>query len=592
MLKISYANTNQREELTHDEKGPLEFGRSPGMTGARHQILVDDFVSRDQLLLEEFDADTVRVQNVSSKVPVTLADGTVIGPGAEMLVNVPVRLTTGRTQIEVQAPGDAPATGSAGSAMRTITAPVPQTAATAGFKFESVPDSGTLVGWFETLVRIQKAAPGSDAFYEQTAQAIVNLIGLDSGLVLLKTDTDWKILSGHASNPEVSLHYSKTILKNLLDERRTFVLDDDPGAAAESLTNVESAVASPVFDAAGEQIIGAIYGSRQSSALTASTGIRDFEAQLVQVIASLVGTALARVQSETEAARRRVQFEQFVSPVVARELDRDPELLGGRDREISVLFADIRNFSRLSERIGAENVCRLVQSIMNKLNACVREFGGTTVCYLGDGLMAMWNAPVDQPDHALRACQAALAMQKQLPALNQEWGEKLDTELGIGVGVNTGVAMVGNTGSDEKPHYGPLGHHVNLASRVEGATKHLGVPILITGDVRAKLDPSIETRRICQVRVVGMNTPVSLFELCGDADDNWRQRRDTYEKALAHYEAAEWTQACQALNPLLAATGPAGNTFDLPSLGLMSRSIENIKSPPNEFDAVWNLTSK
>lgn len=586
MLQISYANENQREQLTHDETGPVEFGRSPAMTGARHQVLIDDFVSRDQLLIEQFDAATVRVQNVSSKVPVTLADGTVIGPGSELLLNVPVQLTTGRTQIEVQSPS---ATGSHESAMRTISAPVPSASASGRFKFEGVPDSSTLVGWFETLVNIQKATPGSDAFYEQTARAIVELIGLDCGLVLLREGSDWKILSGHAATPEVSLHFSRTILQNVVEEARTFVLDDDPAAASESLTNVESAVASPVFDPSGKKIIGAIYGSRQSSMMTAATGIRDLEAQLVQVIASVVGTGLARVQSETEAARRRVQFEQFVSPVVARELDRDPELLGGRDREISVLFADIRNFSRLSERIGAENVCRLVQSIMNRLNACVREFDGTTVCYLGDGLMAMWNAPVDQANHPLLACQAALAMQKQLPDLNKEWGEKLDTELGIGVGVNTGVAMVGNTGSDEKPHYGPLGHHVNLASRVEGATKHLGVPILVTGDVQAKLDSSVETRRVCQVRVVGMNTPVSLFELRGDADDSWRQQRDIYEKALTQYEAAEWSQACQTLNPLLAATD---STFDLPSLGLMSRSIEHIKSPPVEFDPVWNLSSK
>lgn len=231
----------------------------------------------------------------------------------------------------------------------------------------------------------------------------------------------------------------------------------------------------------------------------------------------------------------------------------------------------------------------MVQSIMNRLNACVRNFDGTTVCYLGDGLMAMWNASVDQANHPLLVCQDALAMQKPLPDLNKEWSEKLDTELSIGVGVNTGVAMVGNTGCDEKPHYGPLGHHVNLASRVAGATKHLGVPILVTDDVREKLDTSVDTRRVCQVRAVGMQTPVSLFELRGDADESWRQRRDIYENALAHYEAGEWAQACQCLNSLLAATQ---STFDLPSLGLMSRSIEHIKSPPIEFDPVWNLSSK
>jgi len=121
MLEISYANANQREQLTHNETGPVEFGRSPAMTGVLHQVLIDDFVSRDQLLIEQFGPDTVRVQNVSSKVPVTLADGTVISPGSELLVDVPVRLTTGTTKFEIQSPT---ATGSRGSSMRTISAPV------------------------------------------------------------------------------------------------------------------------------------------------------------------------------------------------------------------------------------------------------------------------------------------------------------------------------------------------------------------------------------------------------------------------------------------------------------------------------------
>ena len=169
-----------------------------------------------------------------------------------------------------------------------------------------MPDSTKPVGWFETLVNIQKATPGSDAFYKQTACAIVDLIGLDCGLVLLRDGSDWEILSGQAANPDVSLHFSRTILQNFVDEAHTFVLDDNPAAASESLTNVESAVASPIFDSSGKEIIGAIYGSRQSSAVTAVTRIRDLEAQLVQVIASVVGIGLARAQSETETARRRV----------------------------------------------------------------------------------------------------------------------------------------------------------------------------------------------------------------------------------------------------------------------------------------------
>jgi hypothetical protein len=128
-----------------------------------------------------------------------------------------------------------------------------------------VPDSTKPVGWFETLVNIQKATPGSDAFYKQTACAIVNLIGIYCGLVLLRDGSDWEILSGQAANPDVSLHFSRTILQNFVDEAHTFVLDDNPAAASESLTNVESAVASPIFDSSGKEIIGAIYGSRSST---------------------------------------------------------------------------------------------------------------------------------------------------------------------------------------------------------------------------------------------------------------------------------------------------------------------------------------
>ena len=141
MLQFFYANANQREQLTHNETGPVEFGRSPAITGALHQVLIDDFVSRDQLLIEQFGSDTVRVQNVSGKVPVTLADGTVISPGSELLVDIPVRLTTGTTNIEIQSPT---ATGSRGSSMRTISAPV-SSLPPGAFSFVGVSNSTTLV---------------------------------------------------------------------------------------------------------------------------------------------------------------------------------------------------------------------------------------------------------------------------------------------------------------------------------------------------------------------------------------------------------------------------------------------------------------
>ncbi|MCH7953071.1 MAG: family 3 adenylate cyclase, partial [Chloroflexi bacterium] len=148
-----------------------------------------------------------------------------------------------------------------------------------------------------------------------------------------------------------------------------------------SLKAVDAVVASPILDggATNEQVVGVVYGTRSVSSIGQKGDLSPLHAQLVQVLAASVRAGMSRVQSEAEAARRRVQFEQFVSPAVARELDRDPDLLKGKNREISALFADIRNFSRISERVGPEQICSLVGAIMDQLTTQVRELDGTTV---------------------------------------------------------------------------------------------------------------------------------------------------------------------------------------------------------------------
>ena len=169
---------------------------------------------------------------------------------------------------------------------------------------------------------------------------------------------------------------------------------------------------------------------------------------------------------------------------------------------------------------------------MEHLTARVMESAGVVVDYVGDGLLAMWNAPMDQPDHAMRACRAALAMRGGLPELNRRWEGRLGKAIGLGIGINSGSALVGNTGSRQKFKYGPLGHTVNLASRVEGATKHLGVSSLITGTTHALVANSFATRRLCRARVVGIGCDVELHELHAEtASADWQERRESYERA-------------------------------------------------------------
>ena len=194
----------------------------------------------------------------------------------------------------------------------------------------------------------------------------------------------------------------------------------------------------------------------------------------------------------------------------------------------------------------------MVQDLMERMSARVWEQGGVIVSYSGDGLLAMWNAPTQQDDHPARACKAALAMLEELPALNAKWSDRLGTSLEVGIGVNTGFAHVGNTGSSRRFMYGPLGHTVNLASRLQVATKRLRVPILVGEAVVASLATQFAFRRLGRFSLTGVREPVMLFELHGkSATHAWNARRDIYETALMLYESKQWSKACQTLVPLL-----------------------------------------
>ena len=149
---------------------------------------------------------------------------------------------------------------------------------------------------------------------------------------------------------------------------------------------------------------------------------------------------------------------------------------------------------------------------------------------------------------------------------------------------------MGNTGSLQKFKYGPLGHTVNLASRVEGATKQIGIPTLITGTTHVQLGGTFATRRLCTIRVVGIEGAIDLHELHAiEPSSEWKARSEEYEKALSSFEARRWSEACRTLAPLLA--GQEGN-YDLPALTLLGRAIECIKTNPTDFDPVLEFTIK
>lgn len=199
-------------------------------------------------------------------------------------------------------------------------------------------------------------------------------------------------------------------------------------------------------------------------------------------------------RSENERRFVRAAFGRYLAPVVVERLARDPASLrlGGEAREVSVLFCDARNFTTRSEHLTAEGVVRFLNGLLTPLTNAVLARSGTIDKYLGDGLMAYWNAPIDTPDHASLACAAALEMVATIPRIDAEmagWARaerRPHTTVAIGVGVNTGRAFVGNMGSEQRFDYSMVGDPINVAARLEAATKEFGVPIIVSEETRQR----------------------------------------------------------------------------------------------------------
>ncbi len=590
MLRFLVKNQHDSQEIEHPS-GPFEFGRGGTRDGVPRCVIQHDlYVSKDHLHVLELEDGRVRLENLSVRNPIRLEDGSTVAVQGSRELPPPIRLTVGETTIDIaRPPGD-----SGERLLQTLSTPMPRRVEeprhTSLIDLGQSPSPETLTHWFETVIAVQRAAAGSPEFYAQTARAVVTLVGLDRGLVILRRDGRWMV---QARFPEDSVslgrEFSITTLDRLERERKTlFQSAKSSPNPSESLQGVEAVAASPIFDSQ-DKVVGAVYGTRSRFTRHAGIGIGSLEAQVMQLLASAVGVGLARQEQETRATRRLVQLEQFFPGDLARDMERNPHVLDGQEREVTVLFSDIRGFSRMAERLGPMDTFRLASDIMDRLTERVREAGGVVVHYAGDGLMALWNAPKDVPDHAERACHAALAILADQPAFDAEWIQRLGESVRLGIGINTGLALCGNTGSKVKFHYGALGHAVNVASRAEGATKQFGIPIIVTGSTHARLNSKFATRRLCRVRLVGIDGATDLYELHSEkATEDWLEWHTTYERGLALYEAGNWLEACRSLHTLLFSEAD----HDRSTLMLLSRATHALQDPPKTFDPVIELDRK
>jgi class 3 adenylate cyclase len=354
----------------------------------------------------------------------------------------------------------------------------------------------------------------------------------------------------------------------------------------QSVLVLDRAVAAPIFDEK-RNVIGAIYGDRRRSSGRGDTPIGDLEAALLEVMAGAVSSGIARQRQET----MRSSLTQFFSQAVVQRLEQDDDLLAGRDAEVTVMFCDIRGFSTIAERVGAKRTIEWINDVLTELSRCVIATDGVLVDYIGDELMAMWGAPATMPDHASRACRSAIEMLGLIEPLRKRWDTITPDSFSVGIGINTGIARVGNTGSKLKFKYGPLGNTVNLASRVEGMTKKLGVRALITDStaraIDQKFDHGIDHRRLAMVRMVGINEPVLLHELKAKADDDWRRMARRYESALASFDTGNLTGAARQLASLV-----YDHPDDNPSVVLLGRVVDALTRHENNVDPVWNMLTK
>jgi adenylate cyclase len=318
--------------------------------------------------------------------------------------------------------------------------------------------------------------------------------------------------------------------------------------------------------------------------------VRSIEAGADDFLPKPIDHVLLRARVGSLLLRRQLrirQLEQFFPPMVARQLLERPDLLDkGTHREITVLFCDIRGYSTVSRQLGPAGTIEWVSDVMEALTECVVRNEGVLVDFIGDELLAMWGAPTDQPDHAARACRTALEILALLPSLDERWQARIGRPMAFGIGVNSGPAWVGNAGTRRKFKYGPAGDTVNIGSRVQGASRYLAAPLVVSRATRDRLADEFLSRRLGQVRVVNIAEPIEMYQVVPDEEPDWQRHREQYEQALSLFERRELPDAARLLGGLIAVHGASG-----PYLSLMARTIEGLLAP-DRWSAVFELPGK
>lgn len=313
-------------------------------------------------------------------------------------------------------------------------------------------------------------------------------------------------------------------------------------------------------------------------------------------LALTFGTA-ATVEYVTEGKQRRLMraaFDKYMSADVVEEIMRNPEAikLGGEKKEISIFFSDIAGFTTISEHMSPEDLVALLNRYLSAMTTIIKNIHrGNVNKYLGDGIMALFGAPLNDPKHATLACFAALDCQAELVRLRESWKQEGLPEISARIGINSGPCIVGNMGSEERMEYTVMGDSVNLASRLEGAGKVYDTLILIGQRTVELAKSDIEVREIDLLRVKGKREPVVVYELLGRKGQMEAQKHkvvEVYLEGLAAYKMRNFSTACARFSEAVNL-----DPSDGPSRVYRDRSIIYRQDPPpSDWDGVYELMSK
>ena len=314
---------------------------------------------------------------------------------------------------------------------------------------------------------------------------------------------------------------------------------------------------------------------------------------LALLLPSVTIISIKLISEESQKKFIKGAFSRYIAPDVIDQIMQNPESLqlGGENRRITIFFSDVAGFSTISEKLSPPDLVALLNEYLSEMTDIIISHGGTIDKYEGDAIMAFYGAPQPYIDHELRACKAAIDMKKKLREMQEKWRSIGQHELFVRMGMNTGLAVVGNMGSKMRMDYTAMGDSVNLASRLEGANKWYNTTAMISENTYNNVKDHVDVRKLDTIRVIGKTEPIVIYELLGMKGTLPQKMYDVielYNNGLKMFGEHQWKKAIKFFHEALEIIPDDG-----PSKTYVVRCEDYMKKPPSKnWDGVYSLKSK